>query len=285
MTDIQPRRSALYLPAINERAIAKARTMTCDAVILDLEDSVAPDQKAQARDNAVCALAEGGFAAREVVIRVNGHDTPWHQADVTAVRSARPDALLLPKVSAPDDVLRCAAMLDGDMPIWAMIETARSLFHLDAIAATARTGRLACLVIGTNDLVKELRATPAPDRAIIIPFLMSALAAARAHDLSILDGVFNTLDDEADFIAECRQGAAMGFDGKTLIHPRQIDACHDAYSPGPDDIAWARTVIAAFDQDDNRQKGVIRIDGKMVERLHLAQARQVMALADATFPP
>ncbi|WP_369805595.1 CoA ester lyase [Sphingobium sp. EM0848] len=282
MIDIKPRRSVLYLPAANVRAIEKARTLACDAVILDLEDAVAPEMKAEARRQAVTAVRDGGFGRRELVIRINGQDTPWYEEDLAAVRSARPDAVLLPKVNGPGDIAACARGLDGDTPVWAMIETARCLFQLEAIAATAQTDRLTCFIMGTNDLVKELRATFLSGRANILSFLMTAVAAARAHGIAVVDGVYNAFEDDEGFLAECHQGASMGFDGKTLIHPRQIDPCNQAFSPTEQELAWARKIVAAFADPGNANSGAIRIDGKMVELLHLAQARYTIALAEAT---
>ena len=278
---IKPRRSVLYLPAANARAVAKARTLACDAVILDLEDAVAPDLKAEAREQAVAAISEGGFGRRELVIRINGRDTPWYEEDLAAAREARPDAVLLPKVNGPADVTACAAGLDRDTPVWAMVETARSMFQLEAIAATAHTDRLACFVLGTNDLLKEFRAHAMLGRENVMPFLMAAIAAARGHGLAVIDGVYNAFEDNEGFLAECRQGVAMGFDGKTLIHPRQVEACNAAFSPTAHEVEWARRIVAAFDEPENARRGAIRIDGKMVELLHLDQARYALARADA----
>lgn len=281
MMDIKPRRSLLYLPAANARAIEKARMLACDVVILDLEDAVAPDMKNEAREQAVAAVREGGFGRRELVIRINGPDTPWHAEDLAAVRTARPDAVLLPKVNAPDDIAASARALGGDIPLWAMIETAQSIFRLETIAATAHRHPLACFIMGTNDLSKELRASVLPGRAAFIPFLMMAVAAARAHGVAVIDGVYNAFEDDEGLLAECRQGVEMGFDGKTLIHPRQISHCNAAFSPAAAEVEWARKILAAFDEPENAQRGAIRVDGKMVERLHLAQARYTIALTEA----
>lgn len=282
MESIRARRSLLYLPAANARAIDKARSLPCDTVILDLEDAVAPDKKDEARNQAVAAVRDGGFGGRELVIRINGRGTPWHEDDVAAVRLAGLDAVLLPKVDGPVDIAACASSLQNDTPIWAMIETARSVFQLAAIASASRDHRLTCLIMGTNDLLRELRAAALPDRAPLIGFLMMAVAAARAHGVSVVDGVYNAFEDDEGLMAECQQGAAMGFDGKTLIHPRQIDICNTAYSPTDDEIAWASTIVDAFEQPENAGRGAIRIDGKMVELLHLSQARDTLAKAAAT---
>lgn len=272
------RRSALYLPAANARAVEKARTLPCDVVILDLEDAVAPDAKAAARTLAVAAVQDGGFGDRELIVRVNALDTPWGAEDLSAVAAARPDAVLVPKVDGPDAVARYREQV-GDAPVWAMIETTRSVLRLDALAAAPG---LAALVMGTNDLAKEMRAKPGPERLPFLGFLAAAVAAARAHGLAVLDGVYNAIDDPAGLARECAQGAAFGFDGKTLIHPSQIDPCNAAFSPSAEDIAQAQAIVAAFAAPDAAGKGAIRVGGAMVERLHLDQARQTLAIAAAT---
>lgn len=277
----RPRRSALYMPASNVRAIDKARSLPCDVVILDLEDAVAPEAKEAARVNAVEAVRAGGFGAREVVIRVNGLDTPWGCDDLQAADAAAPDAILAPKISMPEDVAACSAALTGDRRLWAMIETCRSMFQLEAIAAMAGGTRLSAWVIGSNDLAKEMRCRADPLRAPLLPALTFAVMAARGHGLAILDGVFNDIDDETGLIAQCRQGADLGFEGKTLIHPRQIEPANRAFSPDPEEVAWSRTVVSAFQAPDAAGKGVLRVEGRMVERLHLAQAERVLALVDA----
>lgn len=268
----RPRRSALYLPASNARAIAKARTLGCDVVILDLEDAVAPEAKALARDQAAAAVREGGLGTRELVVRVNALEGEWGRADMDALAGCRPDAILIPKIVRAADL----AGYRGDTPLWAMVETAASLFRLDEIAAVPR---VAALVMGTNDLAAELGARPGGDRLPLVGALGLAVAAARAHGLAILDGVYNAIDDDEGFAAEARQGAAFGFDGKTLVHPRQIEPCNAAFTPDAEAIAWARRVIAAFREPANEGKGAIRVEGAMVERLHLARARRVIAAA------
>jgi citrate lyase subunit beta/citryl-CoA lyase len=280
----RPRRSLLYLPGSNARALAKARTLGCDGVILDLEDSVAPDAKALARDQVVGSLTTGGFGRREVVVRVNGLDTPWGEDDLEALAQAAPDAVLVPKVQDASDIARYDARLSGypdRVQLWAMVETCRSLFHLDGLAAASRTSRLSCLVMGVNDLAKEMGAELEPSRAPFLAPLSLSVAAARAHGLSILDGVFNGLEDEAGLEQECRQGRVFGFDGKTLIHPSQIETCNRVFSPSPDQIAWAGAVIDAFAHPDNAAAGAIRVNGKMVERLHLTQAERILAIQAA----
>ena len=275
----RPRRSALYMPAANVRAIEKARELPCDVVILDLEDAVAPEAKALARDQAVAAVRQGGFGRREVVIRVNGLDTPWGTEDLAAAIDAAPDAILVPKVSSGHDVRAYGAVEAGGVALWAMIETCAALFALDDIA---RAGAgLGALVVGTNDLAKEMRCRLSVERAALAGPLSLIVAAARAHGLVVLDGVFNDIADAAGLARQCAQGLEFGFDGKTLIHPSQVEPANAAFSPTPEEIAWSQAVTAAFDSPENTVKGVIKVDGRMVERLHLAQARRVLAVAQA----
>ncbi|WP_340644543.1 CoA ester lyase [Phenylobacterium sp.] len=281
MIAARPRRSALYMPAANARAIEKARDLACDVVILDLEDAVAPDAKDVARQQAVEAVKAGGFGRREVVIRVNGLDTPWGADDLAAASAARPAAILAPKVSSPIDVAAYDAALSGDTRLWVMIETCAALFALDAIAACAGSSRLEAFVIGTNDLAKEMRCRLTVDRAPLVAPLSLSVAAARAHGLTILDGVYNGIEDEDGLARQCAQGSEFGFDGKTLIHPKQIEAANSAFSPAPDEVHWARIIVAAFDSPENNSKGVLRVEGRMVERLHLAEAQRLIAVAEA----
>ena len=273
---IRRRRTALYLPASNPRAIAKARELPADIIILDLEDAVAPEAKADARALAVAALGEGGFGTRELVVRVNGLDTEWGEADLLALSRSNAAAVLVPKIAAASDLSTYRSKLGGSTPLWAMIETAASLFRLDEIASAAG---LEAFVMGTNDLAKETGSRLGGLRLPFVGALGLAVAAARAHGIAILDGVYNDIEDEAGFAAEARQAVDFGFDGKTLIHPRQIDPCNIAFSPDAADIAWARRILAAFDEPENTSKGAIRVDGKMVERLHLHRARSVLAAA------
>lgn len=272
----RPRRSALYLPASNAKAIAKARTLACDVVILDLEDAVAPDAKAVARHQAVAAVLEGGFGARELVVRVNALETEWGKDDFAALATCAPDAILLPKIMGRSNIERYAAQAAPETPLWAMIETAAALFRLDEIAGSAR---IAALVMGTNDLAKEMGAQPGPARLPFVGALGLAVAAARAHGIAVLDGVYNAIEDDAGFTAEARQGVEFGFDGKTLVHPRQIDLCNAAFRPDAAAIVWAEQIVAAFDMPENAAKGAIRLAGKMVERLHLDHAHRVLAAA------
>jgi citrate lyase subunit beta/citryl-CoA lyase len=280
----RPRRSALYMPASNARAVEKARGLPADVIILDLEDAVAPEAKPEARAAAVAAVRAGGFGRREVVIRVNGLSTPWGADDLAAAAEAGPDAVLVPKVNGPADVLAYHVAL-GAAPaatrLWAMIETCPAMFELNAIAAASGTTRLAALVMGVNDLAKEMKARQTPDRAAFLPFLSMAVAAARAHGLAALDGVHNEIDDLEALAAVCRQGAAFGFDGKSLIHPSHLEICNREFAPPPDEVAWAGAVVEAFARPENEGKGALRVNGRLAEHLHLAEARRLLALAAA----
>ncbi len=274
MSGLQLRRSALYLPASNARAIGKARTLGCDVIILDLEDSVAPDMKALARLQAVEAV--GGFGGRKVIVRVNALDTAWGAQDLDALAAAACDGVLLPKIRTAADLAPYRDRLPG-RTLWAMVETARSVFHLEGIAGAPGMGGL---VFGGNDLVKELRCRPDVSRTPLLPVLTQMVAAARAFGIAAFDGVYNDIDDLAGFGRECRQAADLGFDGKTLIHPAQIEPCHAAFRPDADELAWAAAVRDAFALPENDAKGAIRLDGRMVERLHLEQAMSVLARAE-----
>ena len=272
------RRSALYMPASNPRAIAKARTLDCDVVILDLEDAVAPDEKAAARDRVVGAVREGGFGTRELVVRINGIGTPWYADDIAAVHASGIDAVLVPKVSSVANLIAVRAALGEDgPPIWAMIETCAAILALPSLSVAAAETRLTVLIAGTNDLAKEMRCRLGADRAPLIPALTATIMAARAAGIVALDGVCNALDDPTRFAAECTQGAMLGFDGKTLIHPSQIDAANAGFGPSEEELAWARAIVAAFAKPENADKGAIRLDGQMVERLHLAEAEATLA--------
>ena len=286
--DIRPRRSALYMPGSNTRALEKAKSINVDCLLLDLEDAVAPDVKDVARNQIVDAVSAGGYGKREVVIRINGLDTPWGEDDLKAAAEATPDAILVPKVNGPADLQRIAHRLSvhgasADIKLWAMMETPQAMLNAGAIGACGHDPevRLSCFVMGTNDLAKETRARLTPGRAAMMPWLMTCVAAARAGGIDILDGVYNAFNDLDGFADECVQGAEMGMDGKTLIHPKQVEACHTAFSPADEEIAWARKINEAFDQPENAGKGAIQIDGKMVERLHAEMGRRVIAIADA----
>ncbi len=277
-----PCRSALFVPASNARAIEKARGLACDAVMLDLEDAVAPGAKAAARVAAVAALAAGGFGGRLRVLRVNALDSDWGKADLEAAAGLDIDAVLVPKISDASDIARYHAALAAARPgvaLWAIIETCRAVGALHAIADAAVGTRLGAFVVGTNDLALEMRARMLPGRANLVPILTLAVTAARARGLRVLDGVRNDFADLAAFAAEAEQGAALGFDGKSLIHPAQISPCNMAFSPGSDEIARARSIVAAFSAPDAAGKGAIRLDGRMVERLHLLEAERVLAIA------
>ena len=289
---VRPRRSVLYMPGSNARALEKAKTLPADGVILDLEDSVAPDAKEAARKQVCDVVKGGGFGSREVFIRVNAVDTPWHAEDLAAAAQAAPDAILVPKVSSPDTLELIGRRLldmhtDTRTRVWAMIETPLAIFNILAIAAEARDSesRLAGFVLGTNDLAKDTRARLVPGRAPMLPWLTTVLAAARIYGIDVLDGVYNDLGNADGFVAECRQGVELGFDGKTLIHPNQIEPCNKAFSPTPEEVAWARTMIAAFDLPENKSKGVVSIDGRMVERLHAEMARRTVMIAEAIGAP
>jgi citrate lyase subunit beta/citryl-CoA lyase len=270
------------MPASNARAVEKARTLPCDVVILDLEDAVLPEAKLEARAAAVAAVTAAGFGGREVVVRVNALETPWGEADLVEAARAGPDAVLAPKVRGPADVLaydRALAGAPAHTRLWVMIETAASIFALDAIAGAAP--RLAGLVMGVNDLAREMGARQSADRAPFHAALSLAVTAARAHGLIILDGVHNEIDDLAALEAVCRQGAAFGFDGKTLIHPSHLAICNQVFTPAPAEVAWARAVIAAFDDPRNAGKGALRVEGRLAELLHRDQALKMVAVADA----
>jgi citrate lyase subunit beta / citryl-CoA lyase len=285
---VRPRRSVLYMPGSNARAIEKARELPADGIILDLEDAVAPEAKAMAREQIKNALQKGGFGDREVFVRINGLDTRWWVDDLHAIADARPDAVLVPKISDPHQLQDLAARIvdmgtDPHIRVWAMMETPLAMINVGAIAAAALDSetRLSGFVLGTNDLAKDTRARIVPGRAPMLPWLTNCIAAARAFGIDILDGVYNDLGNAEGFADECRQARDFGFDGKTLIHPRQIEACNDAFSPAPEEVDAARKTIAAFDLPENQGKGVIQIEGRMVERLHADMARRTVEIADA----
>jgi citrate lyase subunit beta/citryl-CoA lyase len=284
---IRPRRSVLYMPGANERALEKAKAIAADALILDLEDSVAPDAKPQARANVAAAVKSQAYGKRELIIRINGLDTPWGVDDLKAAAEAGPDAVLVPKVARPGDIVNVARIFGAmggpdETRMWAMMETPMAIFNVREIASVHQVARLACFVLGTNDLLKESRALATGGRFAILSWLSITLLAARAYGLDVIDGVYNDFKDEAGFRAECEQGRTLGMDGKTLIHPGQVDICNAMFSPAPADVEWSRKVIAAFDQPENAKKGVITVEGRMVERLHLAMAERVVAIAEAT---
>ena len=280
----RPRRSALYMPASNARAVEKARALPCDVVILDLEDAVAPDAKVDARAAAVAAVRAGGFGRREVVVRVNALSTPWGADDLAAVAEAGPDAVLVPKIEGPDDVDAYNAALSGALGhtrLWAMIETGKAILRLDAIGARAGDTRLSGFCMGVNDLAKEMGARQVPGREPFQAALSLSVMAARAYGLIILDGVHNEIEDLAALEAVCRQGVDFGFDGKSLIHPTHLETTNRVFTPSPADVAWGRAVIAAFADPANAGRGALRVEGKLAELLHRDQSIKLVAVADA----
>lgn len=281
---IRPRRSCLYMPGANVKALEKAKTLSADALIFDLEDAVAPEAKAEARSNIAAALAGGGYGRREIVVRVNGLSTPWGADDIAALAAKGADAVLVPKVDNGADVDAAQRALDAAgsaAALWVMIETPRAILNIQDIAAAADRTRLAAFVMGTNDLAKETRAVQTADRGPFWTALSLSVLAGRAYGLTLIDGVYNDIEDAAGFEAVCRQGLAFGFDGKTLIHPSQIAACNTVFAPTAEEVAQARDVIAAFAAPEAAGKGVLKVNGKMTELLHLEQAKRTVAIADA----
>ncbi len=283
MIDLRPRRSVLYMPAANERALEKAKSIAADALIFDLEDAVAPDAKAAARANAVAAARSGEYGNREITIRCNGLATPWGADDIAAAAGSRASAIVIPKVDSAAYLDQVSASLDANeapstMTIWAMIETPTAILDARQIAAHPR---VSVLVMGTNDLAKELRTDAAPDRAPLIPSLALALLAAREAGKVILDGVYNDVKDEQGFLAEARAGKALGFDGKTLVHPSQVEPANAVWAPSDDEIEHSRRVIDAFRVAEAEGRGVVTVDGRMVENLHVANAERILAVAAA----
>jgi citrate lyase subunit beta / citryl-CoA lyase len=282
MSDLRPRRSVLYMPSSNAKALEKAKAIPCDAIIFDLEDAVAPDAKPDARAAAVAAVTSGEYGGRELTIRCNGLATPWGGEDIAAAGAAAPAAVVIPKVGSRAEVDTVAEALDAaggrDTMIWAMVETPTAIFDVRQIAAHPR---VAVLVMGTNDLARELGAPQVPGRANLAPYLATAVLAAREAGKVILDGVYNDVRDEEGFSAECRQAVEMGFDGKTLIHPGQVGPANTAWSPSVDEVEYSRRVIEAFSAAEAEGRGVITVDGRMIENLHVANARRTLAVADA----
>ncbi len=283
----RPRRSVLYMPGSNARALEKARTLPADALILDLEDAVAPDSKVLAREQVCAAVREGGYGGREVVIRVNALETPWGAEDLIAACAAEPDAILVPKVIHSGDIISAAKILQSvhaaeKIRLWAMMETPMAMLNARTIAATAvhRENRLDCLVMGTNDLLKESRARALHNRFAVVPWLAMTIVAARAYRLDIIDGVYNDFRDEPGLREECEQGRTLGMDGKTLIHPTQVGPCNEIFSPTAEEVDWAHKIIDAFRRPENAKKGVIVVEGRMVERLHLTMAERTAAIAE-----
>ena len=285
---IRPRRSLLFMPGSNARALEKARNLHADVLILDLEDSVAPDAKALARDQIAQAIAAKGFGKREVWIRTNSTDTSWFSDDVAMAGNAKPDGILVPKVSTVEDLNAIGARLasigaDASIKVWAMIETARAVLDADKLASASRDPktRLAGFVFGPNDIARETRIRMQPGRSAMIPMITHCILATRAHGLEILDGPYSDFSNVDGFAHECTQACDLGFDGKTLIHPGQIEACNAIFTPPSEEVAEARKIIAAFERPENASKGAIQIDGRMVERLHADMAKRTIAIADA----
>ncbi|EIJ42553.1 citrate lyase beta subunit [Beggiatoa alba B18LD] len=280
---LRPRRSMLYMPGANARALEKARMLPADSLILDMEDAVAPDAKAQAREQIVLAVTEGGYGKREIIVRVNGLDTAWGKDDLYTVAKLPIDGVLLPKVNSLQEIDAAVTCLteagaSAELPIWIMAETALGMLN---IASIATHPRLAGIVMGTSDLAKEMRVKHTADRIGMLVPLSLCVLAARANGLEILDGVYLNLEDETGFCAACEQGKNMGFDGKTLIHPKQIDVTNQIFSPSGADINHAREVIQAWEEARKASKGVVVVNGKLVENLHYEESLRVLALADA----
>jgi citrate lyase subunit beta / citryl-CoA lyase len=286
---IRSRRSLLFMPGSNARALEKARNLPADGIILDLEDSVAPDFKASARDRIAAAIAAKGFGKREVLIRLNSLDTPWWSDDVAMAGQARPDGVVVPKISSVEDLKTIADRLaelkaDPSIKVWAVIETARAVLHAEELAAASRDAnqRLAGFMMGPNDISRETRIRMQPGRAAMLPLITHCILATRAYGLEILDGPYSDFSNVDGFGQECTQARDLGFDGKTLIHPGQIEACNAIFTPPAEEVAHARKIIAAFERPENASRGAIQLDGQMVERLHADMARRTIAIADAT---
>jgi citrate lyase subunit beta/citryl-CoA lyase len=280
----RPRRSVLYMPGSNIRALDKARSLAADSLILDLEDSVSPEVKAVARGNVVAALSAAGYGYREVVIRINALASPWGYDDLAAAAKSGADAVLVPKVESADGIRQVEAALERlgapeGLAIWAMMETPLAMLRAEEIAGASP--RLACLVMGTSDLAKDLHASHTRERLPMITSLGLCLLAARGHGLAILDGVHLDLQDDAGFAEACRQGVELGFDGKTLIHPKTLDAANRAFAPSPEEVEWSYKIIAAFDAALAEGKALAVCDGKLIENLHVENAKRVVALAEA----
>ncbi|GJE38748.1 HpcH/HpaI aldolase/citrate lyase family protein [Methylobacterium persicinum] len=288
LTDLRLRRSVLYMPGSNQRALEKAKTLPCDCIILDLEDAVGPEEKEAAREQVCAAVKNGGYGERELIIRVNAPQTPWGEADLHAAIEAKPDAILMPKVSSPAVLESIADRLESlDAPeeirVWAMIETPASILNIHEIAKARRDrrNRLTCLVLGTNDLAKDTWAKIVPGRAPMLPWMMTALAAARSEGLNILDGVFNDISDVEGCRIECLQARDLGFDGKTLIHPSQLEPANTSFAPTEEEVRRAKMVLEAFERPEYAKRGAIKLEGRLYERQHLAMNRRAVTWAEA----
>ncbi len=281
---VRPRRSVLYMPGANTRALEKARSLPADALIFDLEDAVAPDAKEAARANVVAAAQSKGYGKREIAIRCNGLATPWGAADITAIAKSGADAVVVPKVESAAEVASVIGLLDAagapeSMAVWAMMETPKGILRAEEVAGSHP--RLTLFVMGTNDLVKDMRARHTPMRLPMITALGLGMLAARAHGLTILDGVYNDIQDAEGFRAVCQQGLEMGFDGKTLIHPSQVEPCNEVFAPSAAELEMAGKIVSAFKMAQAEGKGVVTVDGRMIENLHVEQAERALALATA----
>ncbi len=285
-TPHRPRRSCLYMPGANTRALEKARDIPADTLILDLEDAVAPEAKEEARAAILAAVAQGGYGKREIVIRMNGLDTPWGHEDLKAIATSGAHAVLAPKVTGHRDIERLSQLLKeagapDTMALWVMIETPLAILNIQEIAAARKTTHLTTFVMGTNDLAKEYRARMTADRLAFQTALQLTIAAARAYGLTAIDGVYNDIKNESGFRDECEQGRDLGFDGKTLIHPSQVDEANRIFAPSPHDVEQAKAVIEAFADPANAGKGVLKVNGKMTELLHLEEARRIVEMDKA----
>jgi len=284
MPTVRPRRSVLYMPGANTRALEKARSLPADALIFDLEDAVAPDAKEAARGNVVQAAKSKGYGKREIVIRCNGLATEWGAADIEAIATSGADAILVPKVESAAEVTHVVSLLDtagapATMAVWAMMETPKGILRAEEIAGSHP--RLALFIMGTNDLVKDMRARHTPTRLPLITALGLGMLAARAYGLTILDGVYNDIRDAEGFLAVCQQGLEMGFDGKTLIHPSQVEPCNEVFAPTAAELEMAGKIVVAFKAAQAEGKGVVTVEGRMIENLHVEQAERALALAAA----
>lgn len=284
LSHLRPRRSVLYMPGANARALEKARTLPADALILDLEDAVSPDSKLQAREQVSQAVTAGGYGTREVIVRVNGLNTAWGEADLRMVGTLSVDGVLLPKIEDPQQIADAVRILDAadtqkQLPIWIMAETPRGLLNIEAIAGGHP--RLTVIVMGTSDLAKDMRVRHTADRVGLLVPLSLAVMAARAHGLDIVDGVYLDLNNEEGYRIACTQGRDMGFDGKTLIHPKQVDAANEVFAPNEAEVSHAQAIISAWDQAKTEGKGVVVVNGKLIENLHVEEAQRVLALAAA----
>jgi citrate lyase subunit beta/citryl-CoA lyase len=282
------KRSVLAMPGSNARALEKGKSLPADVLMFELEDGVADAAKALAREQVAAAVTGGGYGARQIVVRVNARGSEWYKPDIAAIAPAGPDAIVIPKVNSRDDILKAAAdIVAAGAPfrtrLWAMIETPRAIFDIEKIASAADdpASRLEVLVLGPNDIAKSTRARLTPGRPALLSWLSAGVLAARVHNIEIIDGIYNDFNDEAGLRREAEQGRDMGFDGKMLIHPNQIGPVNEIFAPSAEEIAFARRIIAVFDEPENAEKGVVQIDGKMVERLHLDIARRTLALVEA----